>query len=351
MIKKIKKGVRRPEKWEANFYLGSRRVKKKFTSHEEAKNFEIQEKAKYNSGGFIPLQKNDRTSFSTYADEYYRLYASVNMVNPKTNEFYRIKEFKSYFGTKPISFIRSRDIEEWKAMMVAKNSKASTINRALTSLRSVFNQAVKDGKIRENPTVRIRKLREDNQRIRYLTEPEIHRLLATASSRLHDFIILGLNTGLRKANLVNLQWEDIDSRAGVIHILKTKSGKAYEVPMNETVIELFQRLASSRGTGTVLDTTNLKREWESSVKTAGLKDVNIHTLRHTYASHMTMKGVDMFTLSKLMGHADIKMTQRYSHLAPNFKKIAANMINFSSTTKKSPGTTTISHVEPAFSAN
>ncbi|MFN0118179.1 MAG: tyrosine-type recombinase/integrase [Elusimicrobiota bacterium] len=349
MVKKIKRGERKQDRWEANFYLGSRRVKKKFSTYDEAENFEIQEKAKFNSGGFLPLQKNDRTPFDKYAEEYYRIFASVNMVNPKINEFYRIKEFKKYFSGKPLCYIKQRDIEEWKAMMIGQGKKKSTINRSLTSLRSLFNQAVKDGKIRENPTSQIKKLREDNQRIRYLTEQEIHQLLEGATPRLQDFIILGVNTGLRKQNLIDLSWNDVDTIAGVIHVLKTKSGKAYEVPMNETVFRLIQRLAELQKCSSVLDTINLKREWETAVKAAALKDVNIHTLRHTYASHMTMKGVDIFTLSKLMGHADIKMTQRYSHLAPNFKKIAANMINL--TTKNVIETNETSNQLATFSSN
>jgi len=334
LIKKIKRGERKPNRWEANFYLGSRRVKKKFNSFAEADNFEIQEKAKYNSGGYLPLQKNDRTPFDNYADEYYRIIASVNMINPKINEFYRIKEFKKYWEGKPLCYIRGKDIEEWKASMLTKGQKTSTINRSLTSLRSLFNQAVKDGKIRDNPTARIKKLREDNQRVRYLTEQEIFKLLDCATPRLHDFIILGVNTGMRKSNLINLQWEDIDFGAGVIHVLKTKSGKAYELPMNESVLNLLKRLSYKERSGRIIDTTNLKREWTSAVKQSGIIDINIHTLRHSYASHMVMKGLDMFTLSKLMGHADMKMTQRYSHLAPNFKKIAANMINFPHTGRK-----------------
>ncbi len=334
MIKKIKRGERKAERWEANFYLGSRRVKKKFITYAEAENFEIQEKAKFNSGGFLPLQKNDRTPFDTYADEYYRLYASVDMVNPRLNEFYRIKDFKRYFTGKPLCYIKQRDIEEWKSEMINAGKKKSTINRALTCLRSIFNQAVVDGKIRDNPTSRIKKLREDNQRTRYLTESEIYALMDCSTPRLRDFIVMAVNTGMRKANLIGLQWDDIDTKAGVIHVLKTKSGKSYEVPMNESVLNLLQRLSVKGTTGRVLDTTNLKREWSSAIQKSGINEADIHTLRHSYASHMTMKGVDQFTLMKLMGHSDIKMTARYSHLAPNFKKIAANMINFSDSQEK-----------------
>ena len=132
---------------------------------------------------------------------------------------------------------------------------------------------------------------------------------------------------MRRSSLVNLQWEDIDFRNGVIRILKTKSGRAYDVPMDNALICLFKQLAKEKPQGKILDTSNLRREFTKALQMAGIENCTLHDLRHTFASHLAMKGIDLYTISQLLGHADIKMTQRYAHLAPNHEKIAVNMIH------------------------
>ena len=91
---------------------------------------------------------------------------------------------------------------------------------------------------------------------------------------------------------------------------------------------VLSALAGNRKVGRILDTTNLKRDWEKTLAAAKIADCRIHDLRHTFASHLAMKGIDLFTISQLLGHADIKMTQRYAHLAPNHKRIAVNILSF-----------------------
>jgi integrase len=340
MIKQVKKG------WRVDMWLGTDRIRKILPTKKLAEVFQVTKKNEFIQGKFIPTAKKDRTPFKEFADEYYRLYAAVSMVNPKTNEYYRLEQLKKFFGDKPLCDIKQRDVEEWKAEM-ATRCEASTFNRALTTLKGLFNKAIEWGKIGQNPAQKIGKLRETNQRVRYLTEQEIQKLLKVASLRLHQFIVLALNTGFRKANLIGLTWEDIDFRNGVIHVLKTKSGKAYDVPINNTVMDLLKVLAPGRTpSGRVLDTCNLKREWEEAIEASGTTNCRIHDLRHTFASHLAMKGIDLFTISQLLGHADIKMTQRYAHLAPNHKKIAVNMIGFGSIKAR-----TSSPVETAFSSN
>jgi len=342
VIKQVKRG------WRADFWLGTNRVRKTFPNRKLADVFEVTKKNEFLNGKFLPHSKKDRTPFQDFVDEYYRVYAAVSMVNPKTNEYYRLKQLKKFFGAKPISDIKPRDIEEWKASM-ASQCQPATFNRALTALKGLFNKAIEWGKLEHNPAQKIGKLREANQRVRYLTEQEISKLIEATKPRLRQFIVLALNTGMRKANLIGLSWEDIDFRNGVIHILKTKSGKAYDVPLNNSVLDLLKELSRGKTTraGRVLDTCNLKREWENAIEASGIKNCRIHDLRHTFASHLAMKGIDLFTISQLLGHADIKMTQRYAHLAPNHKKIAVNMLNITEAKKTSEA----KKVEMDFSAN
>jgi len=321
MITQVKKG------WRADFWLGPNRVRKSLPSKQLAKIYEVTKKNEYIQGKFIPSSKKDRTTFADFADEFYRLHCQVNMRNPKRAIHYQIKKFKINFADKRLAEITVKDIEEWKSRYAAAVKPAS-VNRHLDTLKTLFAKAVEWGKLKGNVVSKVKRLRVDNRRVRYLSYEEVKQLLGAAKPRLKEFLILALNTGMRRSNLLGLQWEDIDFKNGVIHVLKTKSGKAYDVPVNNVLLNLFKAIHKKEARGPVLDTTNLRRDFNSALKKAKINNCTIHDLRHTFASHLAMKGIDIYTISQLMGHSDIKMTQRYAHLAPNHKKIAVNMLSF-----------------------
>jgi len=321
VITQVKRG------WRADFWLGTHRVRKTMPSKKLAEVYEVTKKNEHIQGKFIPSSKKDRTTFSEFADEFYRLHCQVNMQDPEMTIQYQIKKFKLSFADKLLSEITIKDIEEWKSQY-ASHVKPSSVNRHIDTLKTLFAKAVEWGKLKGNVVSKIKRLRVDNRRVRYLSNDEIKRLLRAAKPRLKEFLILALNTGMRRSNSLGLRWEDIDFKNGVIHVLKTKSGKAYEVPINNVLLNLFKTIQKGEPSGLVLDSTNLRRDFNSTLRKAKIENCTIHDLRHTFASHLAMKGIDIYTISQLMGHSDIKMTQRYAHLAPNHKKIAVNMISF-----------------------
>lgn len=331
MIKKVKRG------WRVDFWMGTNRVRRTWPTKRIAQAYETQEKHAHLEGKFIPSTKKDRTPFYEFADEFYQVHCLTNMVNPEKTVFYHIQKLNAYFKGKTLGEITQHDIEMWKANFSTRVNPA-TVNRQMDTLRSLFAKAVDWGRLDKNPVLKVKRLRMDNQRVRFLTEQEIKRLYEASKSRVSQFLTVALNTGMRRSNLVNLCWEDIDFKNRVIHVLKTKSGKAYEVPINNQLFELLRDLAKTNPTptGPVLDTTNLRRDFRTALRKASIKNCTIHDIRHSFASHLAMKGIDIYTISQLLGHSDIKMTQRYAHLAPNHKKIAVNMINFTPIPKQNP---------------
>ncbi len=314
--------------WKVDFRLGSTRIRKTLPSRKLAEDFLTVQKHKFIEGKFIPRRKREIVPFSRFADEYYRLHCSVNMRSPEKTVFYHLEHLKKHFGDKPLAVINQHDVEEWKAAFADK-AQPATVNRQLTTLKACFQKAIQWDKLDVNPARLVKKLRENSRRDRFLTEQEIVSLYEVAGPRLRAFLTLALNSGMRKANMINLTWDDVDMKNGVIHVLKTKSGKSYDVPMNNALFNLFEGLRKEgRISGQVLDSANLRREFGEALQKAGIKGCTIHALRHSFASHLAMKGIDLYTISQLLGHSDIKMTQRYAHLAPNHKKIAVNMIGF-----------------------
>jgi integrase len=176
---------------------------------------------------------------------------------------------------------------------------------------------------------RIRLEKEPQGRLRWLTEGEITRLLdAAAKSRnkeLRTAVILGLNTGLRRGELLGLTWERVDLSRGVIRLELTKSGRRREVPMNDDSYRALIGL-DPKAAGRVFKTRYIQTAYNNAVDAAQLDDVTFHTLRHTFASWAVMRGVTLKELQELLGHSSLAMTMRYAHLAPEHLRTAISRL-------------------------
>jgi integrase len=184
---------------------------------------------------------------------------------------------------------------------------------------------------------RIRKvklLRED-RRLRYLESKEqCQALIDSCDSHLRPIVIMALNTGLRKGNVLNLKWSNIDLKNGFILVDMTKNGERLEIPINETLRQTLQNLPRRLDNGylfygpkTDKPYPDVKRSFSSACRKAGITNFHFHDLRHTFASHLIMAGIDLTTVKELLGHKDIKMTLRYAHLAPSHKVRAVEILD------------------------
>jgi len=190
----------------------------------------------------------------------------------------------------------------------------------------IFTKAVEWEYLRENPAKRVKKFRLDNRRLIYLEKDEISRLLAACSRFFRPIVEVFILTGLRREELFRLKWSDIDFRLGVVHITKTKSGKPRQIPLNGRLRAIFKTLPRHIASDRVFCQSDgkpwkdLRGSLAAAVEKAGItKHVTFHTLRHTFASQSVMSGVDLYTVSELLGHSSLEMTQRYAHLSQDHK--------------------------------
>ena len=223
--------------------------------------------------------------------------------------------------------------------------RARTVNFELDALKAMLNLAIRWGYLRDNPVKLVKPLKTDDKKpVRFLTTEECERLLARASGELYPIYFTFLNTGLRKAELENLLWSDIDFKRSKISVRakedwKPKTGER-EIPMGKELADLLReyrdREAKKSGTDYVFD---VKRSGRSHnwlrlelIKLGQLAEIpdltKVHTLRHTFASHLVMQGVDLPTVSKLMGHSDIETTMIYAHLAADHLANAVTKLPF-----------------------
>jgi integrase len=197
----------------------------------------------------------------------------------------------------------------------------ATINRELALPKHMLNLADRWGLHQgPNPVRFVRFLREDNYRLRTLSEDEEHKLLACCPAYLQDLVIFAINTGLRCGDVFDLKWEEVDLEQKRLNVIMGKTQRPLEVPLNEVACDTIRAWEGMKKCPFVfynLATGDRFRDVKAglgkAVKDAGLEDVTWHTFRHTFASRLTRDGVDIVTVKELLGHSTITTTMRYAH--------------------------------------
>ena len=255
-------------------------------------------------------------------------------VKPSTTKRYVqiINHLSDFLGTledppAKLSQITPPIIEQYKLHRLGF-VKPQTVNYELTCLHHFFRYAVEMKYIQSNPTQEIKKIRKPQRKApRFLTREEIAKLLTKANPSLNNIIRFLLNTGLRWGELRSLEWNDIDWNERIIHIRIKENwspkGGERKVPINDTVISIIKSLPKREDfvfttkTGSQVRQQGTWTAFKLACRRAGIENATLHSLRHTFASHLVMAGVDLATVSKLLGHRDISTTMIYSHLSPD----------------------------------
>ena len=230
------------------------------------------------------------------------------------------------FKNKTLRQITSPMIESFKQDFLTTPTKhgnkrsLATVNYHLSILSKIFSLAVDAELVDTNPCRRVRKFRLNNGRMRVLSGEEEAKLFSALGDNelVKQIVTVALHTGLRRGEIFNLKWFDLDFTRGLIQIRESKSGKKRFVPMNQTVRALLdsvkgksEHVFPSPRTGAKL--TDVKKSFRRAVDEAGIKDFRFHDLRHTAATRMADAGADAFTLARILGHSDIRITHRYTH--------------------------------------
>jgi len=220
--------------------------------------------------------------------------------------------------------------------------KPATVNRRLSCIKTLYNKAIEWGDfIGEHPAHKIKKMRENNARLRYLSEAEIQTLLSNSSGYLRSVIIVALHTGMRFHEIMHLKWKVntnfpyVNFEEEIICLpssqyFSTKNNEIRVIPMNKFVIEALGNM-SQEGEYVFRNKEgkpfrDIRKSFKSALKRSGLEDFRFHDLRHTFASHLVMCGIDLNTVKELLGHKSLDMTLRYSHLSPMHKKTAVDRL-------------------------
>jgi len=255
----------------------------------------------------------------------------------------------------PVKELNHQKIQKFLAeRMEEKGLTAATRNRHLAHLSSMFNKGKEWGLVTDNPAQGIKPLRENGARTRFLDKEEIQLLLNASSKGFRPILITALHTGMRKGEILNLMWSDVDFKNRIITIQDSKSGKKRMLPMDDTVCEALSLLPTRFQRGYVFPSPvkagkprfGVQRQFGNAVKKADIHNFRFHDLRHTFASHLVMSGVDLMTVKELLGHATLTMTMRYSHLAPDHRMRAIKTLDSAYQTDTKTDTVEDSGIDP-----
>lgn len=212
----------------------------------------------------------------------------------------------------------------------SKTHANGSVNRVVIILRYIFNLALRwdVSGLKKNPTDKVPLLEEHNAKERFLTADETGLLITeinkSVNPMLKYIIPTLLMTGCRKNEVTKIKWNDIDIEKRQLRLapLDNKGKKVRYVPLSEGVINILQTLPRFEGCDYVFPNPKTKKpyvsfycSWNTARKAAGLADVRIHDLRHSFASFLVNAGCPIYEVKELLGHTQIKTTQRYAHLS------------------------------------
>jgi len=307
-----------------------------------------------------PCEKETKT-LAQFADEFMSTYATTNNRPSTVREKRRClaRSILPALGALPLADIGARQIEHYKAARLASTTckgtkpQAKTINEELAILGKILRLAHEWGEIEKMPPIKRLKVRPPD--FDFLDFDEAERLITGAAAMPSPWcamIPIACWTGLRLSELRGLQWDDVDLVARRIHVRRAaddedelhppKNGRARIVDLPRRAVEQLRAHKHLRGPfvfcrddGRILPTweceSKSKRERDDGplaklCRRIGLRRIGWHALRHTYASHLIMRGASIVEVKELLGHASLTMTLRYAHLSPSSRRAAVDLL-------------------------
>jgi integrase len=367
MAKRVRGLFKRGRVWWCSYKNLDERVIRESTGttdYDKAIDFIMKRRGEVNAGVEPEPKKIIKYTFNELAEEYKKwaerqkcYYSKIHLINQLSTDFGHM--LLKNFSTKLLEQYQSKRLHEGKVSKLIEHkriflpNKPSTVNRLQATLSHMFTKAYEWEMISEDVLKRIRKVKllpENNKRLRFLSQEECQTLIEKCDTHVKPIVITALNTGMRKGEILSLQWSQIDLKHGFILLDITKNGERREIPINDTLKNVFQGITRRLDIPWVFYDPKsgerfkeVKKSFHTALKRAKIQDFHFHDLRHCFASHLVMAGVDLTTVKELLGHKTLTMTLRYAHLAPTHKVKAVNILD--TVINKKPATSHLLHSE------
>jgi integrase len=312
--------------WDADGREHSEKVGPKRLAHDRY----MQRKTEIREGRYFPNAHKCAVHFDDLLDDYRDAKERQGKAIMRTDIGFR--RLVDRFGGRRADSITAAEIEEWQSDLTERMSIAS-VNHHLQLFRAILLRAVANRRVRREDVPAMRLENPNNKRVRYLSDEEESRLMPELPEWFRPLVTLAIHTGMRKGEMLKLKWGDVDFQTGTIHVREAKSGEGRSLPMNSVARaalvglrearreRLRARVVNRNEAAAYVSAApeggflyNLNRYWYAALKRAGIENLHVHDLRHTFATRYMKAGGNLFSLQTLLGHKTAAMVQRYSHL-------------------------------------
>ena len=342
--RKNKDGIER-DTWYVDYRdPDGKRVIRAVGPKKEAETYLGKVRASIREGRFFDVKKENKTTFRELIDAYVEKVREQRFY--QTSVSYFVPVLKKRFEGKMLSGIDYKALEDFRNERKKTPTQHGTprskrtVNIEMSVLRRMFRKGVKWGMVEKNPFENSEDLfyKETDRRERALTEDEVRRLIDACPRYLKLIVSTAVYTGLRKSDILNLKWRDIDLLKGIIRLEEAKTGKTRNIVLNSDMITLLQshpvkcQYVFPNKYGKPF--RDIKRSFETSLKKAGIQQsedrrykIVFHTLRHTCVSLLTERGADTNAVKNYVAHASEEMTKHYTHLSEEYARKTAEILN------------------------
>ena len=314
--------------WTCISYNGKKVQKSLGTSNKKlAQAVEAKIRTELVEGSYFEKLVGRKKTFKDMIDKFMTEYAPKVSKNTQISYASSLSHLNPFFCEFNLLSISPKMISRYKVLRNGEGAAPASINCELSMLTKAFNLAVKEWEwLRDNPASKVSKEKVNNERDRCLTMNEEKKILDISPVWIREIVIFLLNTGLRLEESLSLEWSRVDFLRRTIIIRETKNGSPKTLPLNMIALDVLNQRSKLKSLkhdfvfisfrGKKVHPRFLRKCFYDVLKEVGIENLWLHDLRHTFATRLARAGVDLYKISKLLGHKDIKMTQRYAHHCP-----------------------------------
>jgi integrase len=332
-------------------------ISKTFERKTDAKIWAQQTESEMRQGSFIKTSESRKHTLNEAIERYIQHVLPEKAKNAR-NVYQHLQWWRKTMGHLLLSDVTSARVAQARDQLgsevtqLGKKRSPSTIVRYLASLSIVLSLACREWQwVNENVLHKVTKPKEPRGRVRFLDDDELERFLKackeSSNHLLYPYVVLSISTGMRRGEVLNLTWKDVDFKTGRIILHQTKNDERRSVPLTGLAFSLLKGLAGekkletdSRGTDKTDKTSllvfpslvtskpiDLRFPWEQALRAAKITNFRPHDMRHCTASFLAMTGASLAEIAEVLGHKSLSMVKRYMHLSENHTSKVVSRMN------------------------
>ncbi len=306
-----------------------------FTTKDEARAFYQDRKTDQRQRQFFPAQYQRRGALRF--DAFLKSYLTTRPANGRRADQCYAAYWTDKLGDSPVAALTAAQIETIKHELQAQGRSPQTVLHYLKFLRCALNIAKRDGLLAKNPVYGITLPKVTTARLRFLSLEEEGQIFKEIGRPYDLWVRFAILSGLRQGEQFRLRWRDVDLENRLLTLEQTKAGHVQTAKLGTEEVEILWHLGTIEQSDYVFTTDPkggpanpnkfYKRHYLKIVRKLGMQEVTWHTLRHTYASRLAMKGVSSFDIAMKLRHASLSLVKRYAHLSPSYQADLAEKVS------------------------